>query len=170
MTDIKLLNDPEYRWNHKDEMSRIMPYTSIRNEMKIKVLDYTELRWKNEEKIKERRSEGINWTRLRELVERVKLDYYGNSNRTKTSFQPADKLHFETRDKGRCYLCDSVYHYGSNNKWVQCGNGYKNSQLHHVIPDGDVSDENIVTLCVHCHQIVHQILYVEGRWRYARPT
>jgi hypothetical protein len=39
-----------------------------------------------------------------------------------------------------------------------------------VIPDGDVSDENIVTLCVHCHQIVHQILYVEGRWRYARPT
>jgi hypothetical protein len=170
MTDIKLLNDPDYRWYHKEEMSKIMPYVSIRKQLGIAVLSYDELRYENDSKILVCRREGINWSRLRELVESVPIGYHRKSSSAKKQLQPADSFHFEKRDAGICYICGSTYHYGSNNKWIRMGSGYKNSQLHHVLPDGGVSDCNIKTLCVHCHQIVHQILFVEGRWKFTRPT
>jgi len=37
MTDLKLLNDPEYRWYHKEEMSKIIPFKSERDRLGIKV-------------------------------------------------------------------------------------------------------------------------------------
>lgn len=40
MTTTEQLNDPEYRWYHKEEMSKIMPFTSERNRLGILVLDY----------------------------------------------------------------------------------------------------------------------------------
>jgi hypothetical protein len=170
MTSLNLLNDPEYRWNHKEEMAKIMPYASVRRQLGIKILNYEELRYENDNKILVSRRDGINWDRLKELVESVPVGYHKKSLSVKKRLQPVDSLHFEKRDAGVCYICGSTYHYGSNNKWVQMGNGYKNSQLHHVLPDGGATDKNIKTLCVHCHQIVHQVLYVDGRWKFARPT
>ena len=40
ITDTKLLNDPEYRWNHKEEMSKIMPYYHERKKFGLVVIDY----------------------------------------------------------------------------------------------------------------------------------
>ena len=94
MTDIKLLNDPEYRWNHKEEMSKIMPYTSIRNKLGIKVINYDKLRQEYLETIKEKKNLELNWDRFRKLVDAVpSLDAYDKSSK-KTQLNPADMYHF----------------------------------------------------------------------------
>lgn len=46
-----------------------------------------------------------------------------------------------------------------------CGNVEKLS-IHHIIPNGSATSINLVTLCKYCHQAVHLMLYVEGKWRY----
>lgn len=160
MTDIKLLNDPEYRWYHKDEMSKIMPYTSIRNAMKIKIIDYEKLRKINSYKIKPCKTRKFDWNCLNFFVNEVPYDL-GEGN--KKSFSPADRLHFERRDKGVCAICGQINRYGSSSN----GNGI--SHLHHVIPNGSINDNNVITLCLHCHQVVHLLLYIDGRWKYSRP-
>jgi hypothetical protein len=154
MTDIKLLNNPEYRWNHKEEMSKIMPYISIRNELGIKVINYDKLRQEYLETIKEKKDKSFDWDKFRELVERVPLlDTYDKSLK-KTQLNPADMYHFERRDGCECYMCGTVSRY---------------TQFHHIIPYGSVVDDNIVTLCLHCHQLVHLALYMTKRWKFAMP-
>jgi len=125
-----------------------------------------ELRLKNDLLIKENRSFELDWTRFRRLAE----IHVTNKNSTKQSLQPTDRLRFEMRDKGECYICGSVFHYGSCNIYSGLHGTCKLSHLHHIIPTGSVSDTNIVTLCVHCHQLVHQAMYVSGKWKYTRPT
>jgi 5-methylcytosine-specific restriction endonuclease McrA len=127
-----------------------------------------QLRSDNDELIKERRVIGLDWTRFRNLVdiqipEKIK-------NQTKETLNPSDRLKFETRDGGVCYICGSVYHYGSCNMYSGLYGTCKLSHLHHIIPNGTVNDNNIVTLCTHCHQMVHQAMYISGVWKYARPT
>jgi hypothetical protein len=152
MTDINLLNDPEYRWNHKEEMSKIMPYPSIRNEIGIIVIDYEKLREEYLKTIKEKIINRLDWNIFKSLVEAV--PYNTDKFRTKTKLQPADMYHFERRDNCKCLMCETVS---------------RHTQFHHIIPNGEVTDKNIVTLCLHCHQLVHQALYKTGRWKFARP-
>jgi len=169
MTSIKLLNDPEYRWYHKEEMSKIMPFTSERKRLGIKVIDYEFLRDENDKKIKLCTDRDFDWDTFKSVVDRVPDDC-NKLNSKKVSLQPKDRLHFERRDMGKCYICDQVNHYGSNNNYsLYTYNSYSVSQLHHIIPNGETSDRNIITLCVHCHQLVHQALYLTGKWRYSRP-
>jgi len=169
MTDLKLLNDSEYRWYHKEEMSKIMPYISERKRIGVKTLNYPKLRADNDAKIKINKSRCFNWSQLQSLVDRVpdKID----TSIKKGNLDDRDRLHFEKRDKGVCYICNQINYYGSHNPYLY-GKEYASvgvSHLHHIIPNGGATDENIVTLCTHCHQIVHQILYLCGKWRYARP-
>jgi hypothetical protein len=151
MTTLKQLNDPEYRWYHKEEMSKIMPFTSIRNKLGIAVIDYQNLRVENFSKIKEDKHRDFSWDRLHALIDVVPdgLD----RTKSKSSIQPQDRLHFEKRFRCRCQVC---------------GNTNTSNQLHHIIPTGEVTDENIVTLCFHCHSIVHEILFLSGKWKYSR--
>jgi 5-methylcytosine-specific restriction endonuclease McrA len=162
------LNNPEYRWYHKEEMSKIMPYPTERKKFGIKILDYDKLRNENDLKIILNKNRMFDWTRLKYIVESVPLDLDRSS--TKKTFQPKDRLHFESKHRGVCWICGQVNHYGSNNKYsCYTYTGYSVSHLHHIIPNGDISDDNIITLCVHCHQLVHHLLYMTGRWRYGNP-
>jgi hypothetical protein len=149
------LNDPEYRWLHKEEMATIMPFVSERNRLGVVVIDYEKRRAENNSTIKPNNERDFDWVIFKSLVERV--PYNIDRSKSKTSLQPSDRLHFEKRDRGVCKVCGCV------SKYTIC-------HLHHVIPNGDVSETNIITLCVHCHQIVHQALYLTGRWKFSRPT
>lgn len=161
------LNDPEYRWYHKKEMEKIMPYVSERKRLGVIVLDYEKLRAENDMNIHVKTCHNLNWNAFKMLVEidTEAIDY----NEKKKALQPKDRLHFETRDKGLCFICGSIYRYGSCNVYAYTQTNYKLSHLHHIIPNGDTIDDNIVTLCTHCHQMVHQAMYVAGKWRYGRP-
>ena len=161
------LNDPEYRWYHKEEMSKIMPYVSERKRLGLKVLDYGELRQKNDLKIKEKTNHDLNWDLFQFLVDIEPSDI--DPNRRKEGLDPKDRLHFECRDKGVCWICGSIYHYGSCNVYLYTQSDYKLSHLHHIIPNGPVANDNIATLCTHCHQMVHQALFIAGKWKFGRP-
>jgi 5-methylcytosine-specific restriction endonuclease McrA len=122
----------------------------------------------NDEKITEHRNKNIDWDHFKYLVWGWhKIDH--DMDRKKVPLQPKDRLKFEIRDKGLCYICGSTFHYGSCNVYLYTQTTYKLSHLHHVIPNGGVDEENIVTLCTHCHQMVHQAMYVAGTWKYGRP-
>jgi hypothetical protein len=167
MIDIKLVNDPEYRWNHKEEMAQIMPYYSERKKYGVEVLDYNTLRYENSLRIKPTINRRFDWNLFKSVVDMVPDNL--DRSKTKESLQPKDRLHFEMRDMGECYLCGQINTYGSNNKYLSYNGGYRVSQLHHIIPNGRTTDENIITLCLHCHQLVHQILYLLGKWGFAKP-
>jgi hypothetical protein len=169
MKDINPLNDPEYRFYHKAEMARIMPFKTERARYGIEVIDYNELRGKNEATIVEVTRHKLNWDRLMKLIDAVPDIGHVDRSRRKKTLQPKDRLHFEVRGRGICYVCSSVYHYGSCNVHAYTQIDYKHSHLHHIIPNGDTVDGNIVTLCTHCHQIVHQVLFKSGKWSYGRP-
>jgi hypothetical protein len=146
MTSIAQLNDPEYRWYHREEMAKIMPYPSERNRLGITVLNYDELRRKHLSTIKELKAHNLNWTRFRHIIDSVPTRAYSETSKTKV--QPKDLHHFEKRDGCECYLCGTVSRF---------------TQLHHVIPTGEVTDDNIVTLCKPCHTMVHIALYSAGK-------
>lgn len=149
MATINEMNDPEWRWQHKEEMSKIMPFQSERIRLGIVVINYEDLRNKYLSKIKEVRRHNLNWDKFRNLIDKVPSSAY-KSNTSKTKLQPKDMYHFERRDGCKCYLCETVS---------------RITHLHHIIPTGDTTDQNIVTLCKSCHKMVHIALYVSGKRR-----
>ena len=118
-----------------------------------------------DENIKVNVVKNIDWSRFKYLID-IDHGWHGRK-----SFSACDRLKFEERDRGVCYICGSTYPYGSSNKYlVSSGNrNYKQCHLHHRIPNGLNVDGNIFTLCTHCHQMVHQALYISGKWSFARP-
>jgi len=72
------------------------------------------------------------------------------------------------RDNLTCVMCNRVDKngYGFKNPYNQ--NILGRLHIHHIIPNGAATEENLITVCNHCHQIVHSILYVEGKWRYTK--
>lgn len=105
----------------------------------------------------------INWRKLRSLIERVPIDLDRTKKKEPIKEKTREKIY--KRDKGVCFICGSIGEYG-------CKNPFNNStgrhNIHHIIPNGKSADYNLVTLCEHCHRVVHEILYIEGRWRYTR--
>ncbi|MFA5715403.1 MAG: hypothetical protein WC998_06670 [Candidatus Paceibacterota bacterium] len=140
------LNDPEYRWYHKEEMSKIMPFVSERKRLGLKVIDYPKLRREFLSTIKEVRYHDLDWVLFKKLIDAVPTSVYNET--TKKTLQPMDMYHFEKRDRCECYLCGTIS---------------RRTQLHHIIPTGDTSDKNIVTLCGACHKMVHIALYSSGK-------
>jgi 5-methylcytosine-specific restriction endonuclease McrA len=63
------------------------------------------------------------------------------------------------RDCLTCQICDVKGQYG-NKHWGIEGN----LNIHHIIPNGPATEDNLITLCKYCHTIVHHILYVSGKW------
>ncbi|MCK4526113.1 HNH endonuclease [candidate division WOR-3 bacterium] len=53
------------------------------------------------------------------------------------------------RDRGRCYICERFKHY----------------TIHHRIPNGEANKENLFTLCLRCHNLVHIVLFLDGKWK-----
>lgn len=102
----------------------------------------------------------IDYERLSELTEEVPngLDIYSK----KESISQKLRDHFYTRDQGICYICGLKGEYGSKSPYVNMPGRHN---LHHIIPNGEASHVNVVTLCLKCHRIVHDMLYVLGKWR-----
>lgn len=146
MINKSMVNDPEYRWQNKEELSKIMPYPTERAKYGITVINYDQLRQEYLSTIKESKSHNLDWDRFKELVRSVPSNEYNSTSKYKIS--PKDMYHFEIRDRCKCYLCGTVSRF---------------TQFHHKIPTGPVTDDNIVTLCESCHKMVHIALYASGR-------
>lgn len=65
------------------------------------------------------------------------------------------------RDKKTCRVCGLKGEYG-NPGWDIPGK----LAVHHIIPNGPSTLENLITLCRYCHAAVHFLLYAAGKWRY----
>jgi 5-methylcytosine-specific restriction endonuclease McrA len=126
-----------------------------------------EKRAKIDEEIVVKRNYRINWDHFKFLVDEIPQNL--DKTQKKQPFQPKDRLNFEERDQGECFICGSTFPYGSCNVYLYTGTNYKLSHLHHRIPNGTIQYENIYTLCTHCHQMVHQALFIAGKWKYGRP-
>jgi 5-methylcytosine-specific restriction endonuclease McrA len=112
----------------------------------------------------------INWEHLRYLIDNVPLEF--DKTKKRESIPPALREKLMNDDNGVCYVCESEYLYGSNNPYLmQEGEkpDMKQCQLHHILPNGESSRENLVTLCIRCHQMVHMLLFIDKRWKYRKP-
>lgn len=149
MTSAIELNDPEYRWYHKKEMKEILTSYHKRKELGVIVICYQDLREKYLNSIREVESRSLDWIRFKLLVDMVPLGL--DRDKKKGNLEIRDMLHFERRDACKCYICGRVSRF---------------TQFHHIMPNGDISDENIVTLCYACHQMVHLSLHVAHKWKW----
>jgi hypothetical protein len=112
----------------------------------------------------------INWDDLRELVDCVPDDLDKKLKAIPIPKKVREQI--MERDGGFCIVCERTFPYGSNNPYLMSEgqpNNFKQCNIHHIIPSGSVDPDNLVTLCIHCHQLVHQILYLCGKWKYRRP-
>lgn len=66
-----------------------------------------------------------------------------------------------SRDNLTCQCCGLKDRYGNPGYAIR-----GKLAIHHVIPNGKASLDNVVTLCRYCHNAVHAILYASGKWRY----
>ena len=68
------------------------------------------------------------------------------------------------RDNYTCWVCgheDKENEYG-NPQWDILGTLH----IHHIIPNGKATEDNLITLCDKCHKAVHLLLYLDGKWRW----
>jgi 5-methylcytosine-specific restriction endonuclease McrA len=105
----------------------------------------------------------INFEKLLSLVYAVPHGLYQETSTIKKGFVPI-KLREEItkRDKLTCQICGLVDTYGCINPYITLEGKL---QIHHIIPNGKSSLENLITLCKDCHAVVHLLLYIDGRWR-----
>ena len=45
-----------------------------------------------------------------------------------------------------------------------CGNK-NNLVIHHIIPNGSATPDNLILLCRRCHMVVHLLLALSGKWK-----
>lgn len=65
------------------------------------------------------------------------------------------------RDKSTCQICGLVCRYGNPGFDVP-----GRLAIHHIIPNGPGTLDNVITICRYCHNAIHAILYASGKWRY----
>ena len=106
----------------------------------------------------------INWSNLSRLTDDIPMGL--DKSIKKKKIQPKQKEEYEKQDKGVCYVCGVRDSYGAMHHPIYVFAGHHN--LHHIVPNGPATRENIVTLCHHCHVLVHEILYITGKWPYSR--
>ena len=58
------------------------------------------------------------------------------------------------RDNMTCQLCGKT--------------DLENPNIHHIIPNGLASHNNLITLCKHCHDAIHLLLYTSKKWKYCK--
>lgn len=92
-------------------------------------------------------SESFNW----DLLLKLTRDIPNNLDITKSKeVIPKDVSEFiRNRDKV-CKLCGSS----------------KDLVVHHIIPNGPSTPDNLILLCRRCHYVVHLLLWVSGKWKY----
>jgi 5-methylcytosine-specific restriction endonuclease McrA len=76
-----------------------------------------------------------------------------DKSRVKETYTMEQREKIKLRDHFTCQLCD-----------------HKNRSLrvHHIDPYGSAADENLITLCASCHDLVHNLLRDKG-YKYIPP-
>lgn len=87
---------------------------------------------------------GFDLNLLDRLLNHVPLYEEG---KVKESFSNELKEYIYTRDNSECQLC--------HNSW-------KGLYCHHINPQGKAEEDNLITLCVNCHEIIHRLLKNKG--------
>lgn len=98
----------------------------------------------------------LDWEKLKRLTYDVPFGL--DKNIKKEIVNPSIRDFVKKINNNQCYLC-------LINEKNLLG---EELQLHHIIPNGSASKENLVYLCTMCHNLVHLLLYLEGKWRYTR--
>ena len=112
----------------------------------------------------------INYIHLARLINLVPHDL--NRKTKKDPLPKKTRQNVVEKDKGVCFICSKTFEYGSSNPYLMSPGErptLKHSHIHHVIPNGSNDPENLVTLCGYCHQAIHLLLFIEGKWNYTRP-
>jgi len=65
------------------------------------------------------------------------------------------------RDNKSCRVCGLQGEYGNPGFDIP-----GKLAIHHIIPNGNGTLDNTITLCRYCHNAVHALLYASGKWRY----
>ena len=132
-----------------------------------------------------------NFPLLKELIERVPDGANKGPENKKETLNKKIRDSIVARDNRTCQLCGYIdekiteYHYmdryGSQKSSISEKFAKKHSKtgdiqkrdyypglihVHHIIPWGESSDNNLITLCFHCHDAVHLILYRANKWRH----
>ena len=97
----------------------------------------------------------INWELLKELVDCVPEDI--DKQKKKKYIPPKITETVRERDKV-CKIC------GIEDKTGSDGNSILH--IHHIIPNGESIEKNLILLCKSCHQSVHCCLYVSGKGKF----
>ena len=94
----------------------------------------------------------IDWEYFRNIVDIVP---YGIDRQKKKKYIPP-KINQKIRERDKvCKICGMKEKIGSD--------GDSNLHIHHILPNGESTEENLVLLCKSCHQAVHCCLYVSGK-------
>lgn len=101
-------------------------------------------------KIEEEREKdrSFNYEKLLFLTKDIPSDLDCHKEKEKVNAKTRKRI--LERDNYTCYLCN-------RNKYCL---------VHHRIPNGDASDENLFSLCEQCHKIVHIILWLDKKWMF----
>ena len=103
---------------------------------------------KEDKQLEYEQSLKVCYTRLLYLTEAVQTGLDFNVVRQRIS--PKMKMKIRERDSDICYICNR-----------------KNSpHIHHRVPNGLANEENLYTLCARCHDVVHSLMYLDGKWKH----
>lgn len=97
----------------------------------------------------------IDWEYFRCLVDSVPNNL--DKQKKKKYIPPKTKEKIRERDTV-CKICGMHEKVGSD--------GNSNLHIHHIIPNGESTEGNLVLLCKSCHQAIHCFLYVSGKGRF----
>lgn len=101
----------------------------------------------------------FNWDKIRELVEIVPAGLDLSQKKGKISKKIRREL--VKRDNLTCQCCGLQDKYGNPGFDIP-----GKLAVHHIIPNGEATLENCITLCKYCHNVIHLILYILKKWRY----
>jgi 5-methylcytosine-specific restriction endonuclease McrA len=79
----------------------------------------------------------------------------------KDRISPEVKDAVKQRDSSSCQVCQWQGSYGYPRKGVR---GLL--AIHRIVPNGPSTEENLITLCKHCHRATRLLLYTSGKWRW----
>lgn len=95
------------------------------------------------------------------LIKLVDIPDNLDRKQKKTVISKATRQLVTERDSNTCQLCGLKGNYGNPNYDIK-----GKLTIHHIIPNGTVELDNLVTLCKYCHGAIHILLYSSGKWKY----
>ena len=97
-------------------------------------------------KVEKMESRSVNYEHLLYLTKDVPKGLDWNEKKEDISQKIHRKIWGD--NNGECYVC-----------------GRNGAVEHHRLPNGDADENNLFILCHECHQVVHLLLFIDGKWK-----